>query len=129
MINNIINIQIYFVIMDMEIQEISDRCINDPTSDCAEVLRFEDNIHDIGCGVNCNHAKLDFILSLINKWILALLIIWLILISYFTYRKYKWKKWLWWRLILWNLIFCVIIFCVWFVVNAIFRQPELKTTQ
>ena len=42
-------------------------CINDPTSDCAEVLRFEDNIHDIGCGVNCNHAKLDFILSLINK--------------------------------------------------------------
>lgn len=118
------NIEIYFVTVDMEIQEISTRC--NPTSDCAAgLVKFE---RDIGCGAGCNHIDPNFILSLINKWILVLLIIWLILISYFTYRKYKWKKWLWWRLILWNLIFCVIIFCIWFIAVGIFRQPELKTT-
>ena len=40
---------------------------------------------------------------------IAIIIIWLVLITYLIYRKHKWEKWLWKKILLWDIIFFFIM--------------------
>ena len=66
--------------------------------------------------------------NLTNWWLLAILIIWLILISFLVYRKHKWEKWLWKRILKLDLIFCGIMIVLWFIASWILwmLQPTLS---